>query len=109
MSVERKVDVAVALHWDGGPAPRVTAKGRGELARRIVELAREHGVPLEQEPELIEVLADVELGALIPEVLFVAVAEIIAFAYAVRGRLPAHVLARYRGHAPPASGSSAAG
>ena len=82
------VDVAVALHWDGIGAPRVTAKGRGELAARIAALALEHDVPISDDPELVEVLAQVELGATIPEALFVAVAEVIAFAYSVSDQLP---------------------
>lgn len=86
------VEVAVALHWDGQAAPRVTATGRGETAARIIELARKHNVPIDHEPALIEVLAEVELGAQIPDKLFVAIAQVIAFAYAVRGQLPAHLL-----------------
>jgi flagellar biosynthesis protein len=91
---ERPVNVAVALHWDGQSAPRVTAKGRGEIADRIVELARKHKVPIDHEPALIEVLADVELGTQIPDKLFVAIAQVIAFAYTVRGHLPEHLLAK---------------
>ena len=94
MAREQPVDVAVALHWDGTSAPRVTAKGRGEIAERIVALAREHQVPIDQEPGLVEVLAEVELGHQIPDKLFVAIAQVIAFAYTVRGQLPEHLLAR---------------
>lgn len=89
---EQTVNVAVALHWDGQSAPRVTAKGRGETAARIIELARKHNVPIEHEPALVEVLAEVELGAQIPDKLFVAIAQVIAFAYTVRGQLPQHLL-----------------
>ena len=88
MKIRKKVDVAVALRWDGEAAPQVTAKGRGEVAERIAHLAREHGVPLDRDPALVEVLAQVDLGDQIPEMLFVAVAEIIAFAYLVRAELP---------------------
>jgi len=94
------LEVAVALTWDGGSAPQVTAKGRGELATRIAALAREHGVPIDHDPQLVEVLAQVELGQPVPETLFHAVAQIIAFAYRVRGRVPAHLAPRYA--APPA-------
>lgn len=87
-------EIAVALHWDGGAAPRVTAKGRGETAARIIELARTHNVPIDEEPALVEVLARVELGTHIPEKLFAAVAQVIAFAYAMRGQLPDHLRAR---------------
>ena len=94
MAGEQALNVAVALHWDGASAPRVTAKGRGEIAERILALAREHNVPIDQEPALIEVLAEVELGTQIPDKLFVAIAQVIAFAYTVRGQLPEHLLAR---------------
>ncbi|MCC6709669.1 MAG: EscU/YscU/HrcU family type III secretion system export apparatus switch protein [Gammaproteobacteria bacterium] len=94
MAREQPVNVAVALHWDGQSAPRVTAKGRGEVAERILELARKHNVPVDQEPALIEVLAEVELGRQIPDKLFVAIAQVIAFAYTVRGQLPEHLIAR---------------
>lgn len=94
MAGEQAVNVAVALHWDGACAPRVTAKGRGEIAERILALARQHNVPIDQEPALIEVLAEVELGTQIPDKLFVAIAQVIAFAYTVRGQLPEHLLAR---------------
>lgn len=94
MAREQAINVAVALHWDGQSAPRVTAKGRGEVAERILELARKHNVPVDQEPALIEVLAEVELGRQIPDKLFVAIAQVIAFAYTVRGQVPEHFAAR---------------
>ena len=86
MSKRAKPAVAVALSWDGTTTPRVTAKGRGELAERIAELARAHDVPVDDDPELVELLARVEVGDVIPQTLFTAVAEVIAFAYAVRGK-----------------------
>jgi flagellar biosynthesis protein len=89
------VNVAVALHWDGASAPRVTAKGRGEVAQRIADKAREHDVPISDDPQLVEVLAQVDLGDVIPEALFVAVAEVIAFAYSVHGGLPERITERF--------------
>jgi flagellar biosynthesis protein len=83
-----RLPLAVALRYDGSGAPRVTAKGRAEVAERIVALAREHGVPLQDEPELAAVLAQVPLGDEIPELLYRAVAEVIAFAYLLSGRWP---------------------
>ncbi|MGE0485735.1 MAG: EscU/YscU/HrcU family type III secretion system export apparatus switch protein [Gammaproteobacteria bacterium] len=85
------VNIAVALHWDGASAPRVTAKGCGELAQRIADKAREHDVPISDDPQLVEILAQVELGHVIPEALYVAVAEVIAFAYSVHGGLPERI------------------
>jgi flagellar biosynthesis protein len=78
------IPIVVTLQWDGRGAPCVTASGRGDLAARIVELAAAHGVPLHEDPMLVEVLSHIEIGREIPPVLFRAIAEIIAFAYSLR-------------------------
>ncbi|PLX35709.1 MAG: hypothetical protein C0605_08680 [Hyphomicrobiales bacterium] len=70
---------ATALQYDGKGAPTVTARGEGELARRIIAAAEEAGVPIEENPLLSEALAGVELGAEIPVELYQAVAEVISF------------------------------
>lgn len=85
---DHKPDIAVALHYDGSDAPRVTAKGRGEVARRILEVARENDVPLQEDEHLVQVLSSIELGDEIPENLYRAVAEVIAFAYFISGKMP---------------------
>ncbi len=81
-------DLAVALSYDGQNTPRITAKGRDELAQKIIESAEQAGVPRMPDPGLAAVLAQVPLGDEIPEELFRAVAEVIAFAYMVSGKLP---------------------
>ena len=81
-------DIAVALHYDGENAPRITAKGRGELATRILAAARAHDIPLQDDPELAAILAQIPLGTEIPDTLYHAVAEIIAFAYLLSGKRP---------------------
>lgn len=83
-----KPDLAIALQYDGENTPRITAKGRSELAERILELANEHDVPLHEDPELAALLSQVPLGDEIPEALYRAVAEVIAFAYLLSGKLP---------------------
>lgn len=80
--------IAVALHYDGEETPQVTAKGAGALAERIIAIAREHEVPLHEDEALVEVLAQVEPGEEIPEALYRAVAEIIAFVYILKGKYP---------------------
>lgn len=80
--------IAVALSYDGTGAPRVAAKGRADVAERIVALAREHGVILHEDPALAAVLARIPLGDEIPEALYRAVAEVIAFAYLLSGKRP---------------------
>lgn len=81
-------DVAVALQYDGQKAPRVTAKGAGITAERILEIAEEHGIPLQNDAELASILAQVPLGEEIPQNLYVAVAEVISFAYFLSGKTP---------------------
>ncbi|BBA37322.1 type III secretion exporter [Methylocaldum marinum] len=81
-------DIAVALHYDGENAPRVTAKGKGAVAEQILELARQHDIPLHTDEGLATVLAKIPLGNEIPRELYLAVAEVIAFAYSLSGKLP---------------------
>lgn len=89
MSGERREPpaVAVALRYDHAGAPRVTARGRGTVAARILELAAEHGVPVEEDEALAEALSQVELDREIPIELFEAVAAVLRFILAARGRL----------------------
>ena len=81
-------DIAVALKYDGKNAPKVTAKGEGLTAQQILAIAEQHGVPLQNEPELARILAQVPLGDEIPQELYIAVAEVIAFAYFISGKTP---------------------
>ena len=74
---------ASALRYEGTGAPKVTASGQGYVADRIVEVARENGVPIMEDPALAEALASLELDTEIPEDLYVAVAEAIAWAYSL--------------------------
>jgi len=74
---------AVALRYRRGddPAPRVTASGTGPAAERILEIAREHGLPLREDPDLVEALALLDLNAMIPAELYEVIAEVLAWAY----------------------------
>ena len=79
---------AVALFYDGKTTPRVTAKGQGHIADEILALARAHNIPMYEDAALASLLARIELGEKIPEKLYVAVAEVIAFAYRLSGKWP---------------------
>ena len=79
-------ETAVALKYDGQGAPRVTAKGRGVVAEKILEIAEAHDIPLYQDHELAALLAQVEPWQEIPTALYVAVAEVLVFAYALNGK-----------------------
>lgn len=81
---------AVALHYDAqsDEAPRVVAKGDRLLAERIIALAEEHGVPVQEDPDLVAMLAKLDVDTFIPEELYRAVAEVLAFVYRLNNRMP---------------------
>jgi len=81
-------NLAVALEYDGGNAPKIIAKGTDDLAEKIIAIAQQHNIPLHEDKNLIKVLAEIELGDEIPDTLYRAVAEVIAFAYILTGRFP---------------------
>jgi flagellar biosynthesis protein len=82
MSKEEPV-IAAALKYDRqkDSAPKVVAKGRGVIAERIIELAREHDVPVRNDPALVQILSRLDIDEQIPVELYKAVAEILAFVY----------------------------
>lgn len=87
--ITNPVHLAVALKYDQAvmEAPVVVAKGAGIVARRIKELAEEHGVPIVENVALARALYDgVELGQTIPVDLYQAVADVLAFVYRMRRR-----------------------
>ena len=79
-------DIAIALNYDGKSAPRVTAKGQGQVAEQILKTASEHNIPLQTDPKLAKVLARIPLNDEVPRELYKAVAEVIAFAYILNGK-----------------------
>jgi flagellar biosynthesis protein len=91
MTAAPKPQLAVALRYDAPDAPKVVAVGRGEFGQRIIDTAREHGVPLEANAPLAEALSTVEVESEIPPQLYEAISVIIAFvlhAAAERRRAP---------------------
>ncbi|WP_277962099.1 EscU/YscU/HrcU family type III secretion system export apparatus switch protein [Pseudomonas sp. RIT-To-2] len=79
---------AIALTYDGQQAPTLSAKGDDELAEAILAMAREYEVPIYENAELVKLLARLELGDSIPEALYRTIAEIIAFAWNLKGKYP---------------------
>ncbi len=79
---------AIALEYDGENAPIVTAAGEGDIAEEIIRIAKEHGVPLRQDASLTALLSELELGDEIPEHLYRIIAEVIAYAYLISGKVP---------------------
>jgi flagellar biosynthesis protein len=78
--------VALIYNRQSSTAPRVVAKGKGKLAAKIIETARQAGVFIKEDPDLLELLAHVPLNDEIPEELYLAVAEVLAFVYRINSR-----------------------
>lgn len=78
-----KLQKAVAIRYQASEdaAPKVIAKGQGRLAERILEIAREEGIHIQDDPDLVGLLAKLDLDSPIPEELYKAVAEVLAFVY----------------------------
>jgi flagellar biosynthesis protein len=86
MSQKPKKAVALKYEPDSDNAPRVTAKGSGAVADKIIELAKENGIPVKDDPDLVEVLAKLDLNEEIPPELYIIVAELLAFLYKINGK-----------------------
>jgi len=74
---------AVALKYNQGidKAPRVTAKGKGYIAEKIIALAKANDIPVKEDPDLVHLLSELDLHEEIPPELYMVVAELLAFVY----------------------------
>ncbi|MCD6390335.1 MAG: EscU/YscU/HrcU family type III secretion system export apparatus switch protein [Desulfobulbaceae bacterium] len=88
MTAKKKTDrppikKAVALRYDleRENAPRVIGTGSGKLAERLIELAREHDIPIQEDSDLVEILSRLNLNEEIPPSTYIIVSEILAFIY----------------------------
>ena len=79
----QKKAVALKYQQELDHAPKVVAKGMGKTAERIIEIAREHNIFIQDDPDLIEVLSQLDLNEEIPPDLYVVVAELLAFVYSL--------------------------
>ncbi|NPA40502.1 MAG: hypothetical protein GXO57_08695 [Thermodesulfobacteria bacterium] len=81
--MEEKEKLAVALNYEPGEdeAPKVIAKGRGKLAELILEIAKNHGIPIKKDSKLVQELYKLELEKPIPPELYTAVAAVLAWAF----------------------------
>jgi len=80
-AMKRQVAVALRYNRDRDRAPRLSAKGFEDIARKILRLAREHGVPIKEDRDLAGLLVKLDVGAEIPDELYAIVAELFAFLY----------------------------
>lgn len=76
-----KKAVALGYKEELHNAPKVLATGKGETATKMISLAKEHGVPIKEDEDLVEILSKLDLGDEIPQNMYKAVAEVFAFVY----------------------------
>ena len=81
-------NVTAALKYTGDGAPKVIAAGKGHIAASILARAHEAGVPVHRDPELASALAQLALGDEIPEQMWTAVAQVLAWAYGLSEKRP---------------------
>ncbi len=79
---------AVALRYEPKKdrAPKITGKGRGYVAEKILELARQHNIPIRQDKNLLQILSHLDLKQEVPPEIYQVVAEILAFVYRLSNR-----------------------
>ncbi|MCQ2008938.1 MAG: EscU/YscU/HrcU family type III secretion system export apparatus switch protein [Sporolactobacillus sp.] len=82
-SEQRKKAVALTYVSGSDQAPRVSAKGEGEIAQRIIDQAKLHDIPIQEDPALVSMLGKLDLNQMIPQELYQTVAEIFAFIYTI--------------------------
>lgn len=85
MTQKTKQNKVVALEYDreSDGAPRITAKGRGKIGEKIIEIAKKNNIYIHRDPDLIEVLSQLNINNEIPSELYVIVAELLAFVYSL--------------------------
>lgn len=86
MQINKKKAVALGYNRSQDNAPKVLASGAGEIANKIISLAKEHDIPIKEDPDLIEILSKVEVDQEIPPNLYKAVAEIFSFLYKITNK-----------------------
>ena len=85
----RKSAAALRYKQELDPAPRVVAKGVGEIAEKIIAAAKEAGVPIHEDPDLLALLMQLNINEVIPAEMYIAVAEVLAFIYRMNKKAPA--------------------
>jgi flagellar biosynthesis protein len=84
---DRFTNKSAALSYTGEGAPRLVAKGEGELAEKIKAIADELDIPTVEQAGLVELLCQIPLGDEIPPALYVAVAEVLAHVFRLNNRV----------------------
>ena len=89
MKSKKKSSKAAAITYDAGKdlAPRLVAKGSGPVADKIIEIARQHDIPMVKDENLVQILEALDLDTEIPPELYRAVAEVLAFIYRLNNKM----------------------
>jgi FlhB-like protein len=84
-----QVKKAVALKYEffNDHAPRVVAKGERRIAEQIIAIAQSNGIYIHEDPELVALLSKIDIGSEIPEILYHAVAEVLAFVFQLNQKM----------------------
>ncbi|WP_187648132.1 EscU/YscU/HrcU family type III secretion system export apparatus switch protein [Nitrosophilus labii] len=83
----KKEAVALKYNREIDSAPKVIAKGKGVVAQNILEFAKEHNIPIKEDPELVQILSKLEIDKEIPPELYKAVAKILIYIYKSKEKL----------------------
>jgi len=81
-----KKAVALRYNTEKENAPKVVAKGQGNIAERIIKIAEENELPIKKDEDLVELLTKIEIDKEIPTNLYKAVAEVFSFIYNVTNK-----------------------
>jgi len=85
MTTRKRQDTALALKYQpkSDSAPKVTAKGKGKVAEKIIEIAKKNNIYIHNDPDLIEILSQLDINDEIPPDLYIVAAELLAFVYSL--------------------------
>ncbi|MBW2245638.1 MAG: EscU/YscU/HrcU family type III secretion system export apparatus switch protein [Deltaproteobacteria bacterium] len=85
MTARKRQDTAIALKYrpKSDSAPKVTAKGKGKVAEKIIEIAKKNNIYIHNDPDLIEILSQLDINDEIPPDLYIVAAELLAFVYSL--------------------------
>lgn len=84
---KRQLAVALGYDVDKDSVPKVLAKGTGKVAAKIIELAEKNNIPVREDADLVQALAKLDLGEVIPAEIYPAVAEVLAYVYSMNGKM----------------------
>jgi flagellar biosynthesis protein len=90
MKKRKRQDTAIALKYQpkSDNAPRVTAKGKGKVAEKIIEIAKKNNIYIHNDPDLIEILSQLDINDQIPPDLYIVAAELLSFVYSLNSVHP---------------------